>query len=290
MTGEELLALIARCGGSLKARDAGACAARIRGALSDEDPALADEVGLEAFAEAIAASCPDEQPLEAHLESLPEGLLIIAGCVKGSSPAIAAFEERYFGALAPALSRMNLDADTIDEVRQRVRQKLFVRAGSSSTLLDFVGKGSLSNFVRVVAVRTAIDLLRQSKPGVRDPDEVLLNVRSPAESPQLRVLKARYKNEFKDAFEQAMASLEPQERNLLRMSFVAKLTVDEIGGFYRVHRATAARRLARARARLAELTKERLHDQLQLDEGDFTSILQLIQSQLDLSISRILVD
>ena len=94
--------------------------------------------------------------------------------------------------------------------------------------------------------------------------------------------------DFKQAFEHAMASLEPSERNILRMSFVSDLSIDEIGKLYSIHRATAARRLARARARLAELTREHLRQRLDLDEGEFTSIVRLVHSQLNLSISRVL--
>ena len=59
---------------------------------------------------------------------------------------------------------------------------------------------------------------------------------------------------------------------------------EEVGKVLGVHRLTVLRRLERARHELAEGTKERLESELRLDPPDVESLLQLIQSRLDVSL------
>jgi len=291
VTGAELEALVASAGVEIKAIDYDACAAAIVGELNKAEPISGVSVSVEQMATTIIASVPDGIALDDYVSALPEELSLVAACAAGNSPAIQEFERRFFRAVRPALRQMKLGNDMIDEVTQRVRQKLFVaKDAAPAPVVGYVGKGDLTNFVRVVAIRVALSMLRKPRPVSPDDSDPLLEASEPSDTPQMRLLKARHAKEFKSAFEQAMSALDAQERNLLRMSFVEKLNVDEIGRFYKIHRATAARRLARARARLAELTREILRTELTLDEGEFTSIVRLVHSKLDLSITRVLGD
>ena len=61
-----------------------------------------------------------------------------------------------------------------------------------------------------------------------------------------------------------------------------------IGSIYRVHRATASRWLVRAREALLDGVRRSLMDQLGANAAEVESILVLVHSQLDLSLSRIL--
>jgi RNA polymerase sigma-70 factor (ECF subfamily) len=181
---------------------------------------------------------------------------------------------------------MRLPDDVVAEVTQIVRGKLFV--GEPPPVLRYLGKGDLSSFVRVVATRAALSRLRKQE---RDPvelDDAPLERAASDGSPQLRHLKKKYEAEFKAAFSDAVAGLLPQERTLLRHSLVDKLSIDAIGKLYDIHRATAARRVAKARDHVAETTRTIMEERLRLAAGDFSSIVQLVHSQLDLSVTRLL--
>jgi RNA polymerase sigma-70 factor (ECF subfamily) len=292
VTEVELSTWVSESDRSLEVGDLARCAAALTEAWEramSGPPELA--VNEEQFARAALRCCPDGVALEAHLERLPDEFALVSACTAGDSRAIARFEQRYFGAIRPALRRMKLGDDLIDEMTQVVRHKLFVpREDDVAPVIDYIGKGDLSHFVRVVATRAALDHLRKKQPVSDSQDALLAEASSPADTPQMRLLKARHSADFKQAFETAMTQLDAQERNILRMSLVAKLNIDEISNFYGIHRATAARRLARARGRLAELTRQVLDERLELGEGEFTSIVQLVHSQLDLSIQRLLGD
>ena len=100
----------------------------------------------------------------------------------------------------------------------------------------------------------------------------------------------RYREDFKAAFEEAFASLDAKSRNLLRQSLLDNLSIDQLGAIYRVHRATAARWLASARDQVLEETRSVLRRRLQIDEREFMSLMNLVRSQLDLSLARLLED
>jgi RNA polymerase sigma-70 factor (ECF subfamily) len=101
-------------------------------------------------------------------------------------------------------------------------------------------------------------------------------------------LKKQYEREFKDAFAQAMRELDEDEQRALRYAVVEGMSIDDIARLERVHRATAARSVARARARLAELTRAILQERLAVDTQQLDSILRLVPSQVDVSVRRLL--
>ena len=79
-----------------------------------------------------------------------------------------------------------------------------------------------------------------------------------------------------------------RERNLLKQSVLFGATVDDLGALYKVHRATAARWIAAAREHLVEETRQRMIAHLRIGPAEYDSILELIHSQLDVSVSRVL--
>src|SRR5437773_409477 len=72
-------------------------------------------------------------------------------------------------------------------------------------------------------------------------DEGLSRLPSPAADPELAFLKLQHRQDFKEAFGEAMATLDQRQKNVLLMNLVQGLSIDEVGRVYSVHRATAAR-------------------------------------------------
>ena len=107
-------------------------------------------------------------------------------------------------------------------------------------------------------------------------------------APQLTYLKTHYREQLKRAFESAVNTLDGGARNLLRQSVVQRLTVDQIGALYGVHRATAARRVEKAREDLLLATRTHLMEQLHVEENELDSIMNLLRSRMDLSVGRVL--
>jgi RNA polymerase sigma-70 factor, ECF subfamily len=251
---------------------------------------LRDRVGAAIDALQAGVTPNDVWPLVTAMDRIAdqdlEAAVIVAGCLAGHPRAQAAFEERYFHGVRPALRGLGLDADATAEVAQRVRVKLFVTGDrSAAPIVDYLGKGDLGAFVRVVATRIALSDRRAQKPTVGDDALVRVPQRG---DPQSDLERATQHQLARDAVERAAASLEPEQRVLLRLHYVDGLTVDEIGATFGVHRATAARRVAKARSCLVALVRDGLKAELDLATAELDSVMQGVQSQLDVSISRIL--
>jgi RNA polymerase sigma-70 factor (ECF subfamily) len=266
---------------------------------------------LEAALDAAVAAAGQEWPglaldpavFRRHLaEQVPEGtrpedlatavclpdLFLACACVHGVEGAAAEFDRRYMPVVEVAAGRMGGGASLADEVKQVVREILFVGAGNSGpAIADFSGRGNLKAWVRVIATREALRIVRRDKGRVGVQDEALYTVLSPTDDsdPQLTYLKERYRAEFQRAFLGAVAGLPRRERVALRLHVLDGLSIDEIAPMYRVHRSTAARWLTRAREILLSETRAGLMRDLGLGAADVDSIIRLIQSNLDVSLT-----
>jgi RNA polymerase sigma-70 factor, ECF subfamily len=120
------------------------------------------------------------------------------------------------------------------------------------------------------------------------PDEAFEGFPDHAASPELEHFRRAYRAEFKAAFEAALASLEVRERNVLRQTFVDGLSTEQIGVLYDVHKTTAFRWLDAARDKLNKRTRNEFLQRVKVMPAELEAILRLVQSQLDLSLSRVL--
>jgi len=214
-------------------------------------------------------------------------LYLCAACLAGEPTALAAFDEHVIAQLAPVLAQLGLTRDEADEVRQQLRDRLLVADGSAPRLVDYSGRADLRTWVRTAAVRAGIDLLRRRKPTTGD-DDRLDALPALADDPELAHLKRRYAGELSAAVAAALAALAPRDRLLLKYAYLDGLTVEQIGGVYGVHRATAARWVAAARDRLSAETHARLSARLGLTPSELRSVARLVESQLDLSLGQLL--
>ncbi|MDB4971103.1 MAG: putative DNA-binding regulatory protein [Myxococcales bacterium] len=215
-------------------------------------------------------------------------LWLACGCASGDPAAIAAFDREVLSQTRMLLGRMQPTAQLVDEVRQLLREKLLVaQPGQRPRIAEYAGRGPLQAWVRVTAVRTALDLLRAG--GVRTGGEVQPDdLAAAASSPELEYLKERYRPQFKVAFQEALRALDPDKRNVLRLHVVEGLNIDEIGALFKVHRATVARWIAAARQEILAGARETLRRELGLSGGEFDSLAVVVRSQLDLSVAKIL--
>jgi RNA polymerase sigma-70 factor (ECF subfamily) len=256
--------------------------ARIRAALTAQgvDPAALG-VSPERLVERLAAiEVPD-----AYLADVA----LAFACGEQSPAALAEFERRHGGDFAGALSRLSLNRSEIDEVAQTVRERLFVaHPGKPPKILDYAGRGSLPGWLRAVIVRAGIDLRRSR---AKDPDrpgdvEPLLDLTAAAtDDPELEILRARYRQPFRDAFRDALLALPQDERNALRLNIAEGMNIEQIGQLYGVHRATVARWIAHAREGIAENTRRLLAERLGIPAIEIESLVRLCQSRLDVGFS-----
>jgi len=190
--------------------------------------------------------------------------------------------------LSSALAHMRLSAAVVDEIRQRVRERLLVRTDGAPKIADYSGRGTLSNWVRVICLRTALSLLR--KPHDEGPLSDALMELLPAQDsdPEIEAIRRRYHDEFRQALEDAFATLPGEHRYLLRLHFVDHLSTTKIGALFGVNQSTVSRWLQSAQQTVNEETRRLLKERLDLSSQEFTSVLRTVESRINLSLSRIL--
>jgi RNA polymerase sigma-70 factor (ECF subfamily) len=250
-------------------------------------PGVVDD---EVFLGELAKRLPAGRPLEEAIDAIHcEDLYLALACVCGNAEAIAAFEAQVEKELNADLARIDPAAAFTDEVRQLLRQKLFVCAeGEQPRITEYLGHAPLSRWVRVIAVRMAIKLQKRQQKAVRAEGDAAI-ARDAEQDPELLMIRSRYNEDFQAAFQRGFERLTARERNLLRMHLIDELSIDEIGAFYRTHRSTAARWLQSARTSLSGHVREALRDRLNLPPSELHSLMRLMRSQLGLSVHRMLV-
>lgn len=247
------------------------------------------ELAVAGFREYLAARVPAAGDVAAMAI---EDLYLACACVAGDPRAIAAFSERFVRVSVAAVARSRRGALAVDDMLQLVLEKLLAPRGEQPPrLAEFAGQGGLRAWVRVTVVRAAIDLERgQARRIVPEPGDAEFHLEDHATTsdPELDYLKRHYREEFRAAFATALGRLDARSRNALRHHMVDRLSIDQIGALYHVHRATAARWVSGGREALLQGTRAALDERLRLGEGEYASIMRLIDSMLEVSVQRLL--
>lgn len=235
------------------------------------------EVSREAF-EAWLGTRRVEVGSEVHLGEL----YLTCACAKGDSKAIAAFERTYFEGLARPLARFHL---SVEDVLQELRVRLFLGTTHTGPKVgEYSGRGGLVRWVRAAAVRLALNTARTRKnqPHLTLGDDDFLS----GDDAALRNMKEAYRAEFKRAFTDGLAALEPELQTYLRMYYLDGLTLAELAGLFGVSEPTASRRVAKGRERVLEETRGRLAQRLELSADELESVMRLIQSRLTVTLGQ----
>src|SRR6185295_10329641 len=98
---------------------------------------------------------------DAALDGLrPADLYLACACARQVPGAIAAFDRDYMREVDVALTRMRIGPPRLHDVKQLVRQRLFVGGGTAAQpaapgkIAEYAGRGDLRRWVRSVAVRS----------------------------------------------------------------------------------------------------------------------------------------
>jgi RNA polymerase sigma-70 factor (ECF subfamily) len=214
-----------------------------------------------------------------------QDLYLACGCLDGDTAAMRAFDGLVED-VASRLGKLGREAALLADAKQHARQSVMARDGAPAPLAAYNGRGELGGWLRVVMSRELVHQLRREQRHA--PLDDARRLESDDNDPEMAYLKKQYEREFKEAFGQAMRELDEDEQRALRYAVVEGMSIDDIARLERVHRATAARSVARARARLAELTRAILQKRLAVDTQQLDSILRLVPSQVDVSVRRLL--
>jgi len=243
----------------------------------------------DAFREVVFARVDGEADLAAAVGALAlPDLYLVTVVLAGDRAGLIAFERLVRDETTRAVAKLGANAAAPEDVIQELLLKLLVPlVDKPAKLTAFGGHGALHAWIRVAAVRTAISLVRRRQElGIED--DALAAIADDADDQALAFLKSSYRAEFKRAFAEAFGELPKRSRTLLRLQVIDQLTIEEIGAFYAVSRATAARHLAEARSQLVTGTQQRLAATLGISATELGELMRLVASTLYSTLPRLL--
>lgn len=238
------------------------------------------EIPDEDFAAYLAARI--DTPLDEALGTIAAtDLWLACGITRGIPAALRELEARL-GAVAPAIAHLDGGSALVADVTAAVRERVLGTDGNGR-IADYRGRGDLHGWLRVVAVREALQLLRARKREAPISDDLAERMDDRGVE-----LGPAEKHAYREAFAAALATLTPRERNLVKQQYVYGATIDELGKLYGVHRATAARWLAQIRDTLLHRTRARIAEAMSLTGTDLDSAMGKLADHVDYSLRHTL--
>jgi RNA polymerase sigma-70 factor, ECF subfamily len=231
---------------------------------------VSDAAYVDRIADALLAN--DGPATLAQLERIQAADLYLACALAAKDTrAIELSEAELMTAVRQSAGRVDSTRSFVDEVSQRVRDRLLVGDGETPpAITQYRGTGPLGRWVRVVASRIALDIKRADAKNSDDSEE--------------RTCAAEYKAALNAAF----AGLTKRDRNLMRQRYIDDLNIDALGRIYRVNPSTAFRWLKQVEQKLASATRTALMEKLAISESQVHSMERMVVSQLQLSLVRML--
>jgi RNA polymerase sigma-70 factor (ECF subfamily) len=189
--------------------------------------------------------------------------------------------------------RQRVSQQLLDDIESRALELMVVGTpGHGPRITAYAGKGPLSAWVRVLVTRTGRDLAEKAGAKFVELESAMLGELEDAQqtSPELTVLRRASREHLMQSITAATQRLTPRERTLMSLHYLDGVGLEELGRTYQVHRITITRWLAAARTSLLEGCRDELATRAKLDALEVDSFIRALQTQLDISLRRLLVD
>lgn len=193
-------------------------------------------------------------------------------------------DAEYIQPLRRSVLRVCPSLEATDAALQQFRCLL---AAPTSKLAAYRPAGSFRAWLRVVAVRTALDLNRQARARSSREDELTERLEVLTAGPETRYLREEIKAELRGALRAAARRLPVDERQALHLHVVAGWNISQIGRTLSVHRSTAARMLVSARKSLRDALRAELSARKGSVFEDTSEAWPDLPSRLDLSLAHL---
>lgn len=208
-----------------------------------------------------------------------DDVVLALACVGHDPQALREFEQTIVASAAQHLRDRRFALDIVEDSVQASRIALLVgETARPPSLLQYRGRGPLRAFVRTVCTRRAMTLSSAGKRGS------LAALQAFADAPQtdieLEYMRTQYGTKLSGAMKTAWTRLQKHDRFILGLALEKGVSTDEIARICGIHRASATRRLASARAALLALARETLQTELAIGGATLDSILRLFTTSV----------
>jgi RNA polymerase sigma-70 factor, ECF subfamily len=223
-----------------------------------------------------------------------EDLFLARACLDGDLSALRIFETTHVTHVRTYVARFRFSAADLAEVEQLVRVRLL--SGPSPKLGQYSGAGPLARWIRVAAVRTAVNFIaaypRTRAAGDLEPEDALVLAAADLPAGEQNVVNqlmaAQHRDVVREVLGDALQELPEREKTVLRMYLIDGVGVESIARVFSVHRATVARWLNGIRVQVLGVLNDRLSLRLGASASQVRSLFRLFRCDLTLSMQRLL--
>jgi RNA polymerase sigma-70 factor (ECF subfamily) len=226
----------------------------------------------------FAARAPDPLPAKFH----GTDFFLACAAANGLARAVMIIDESLIAPLADELARRRFSVTAADEALQRLRIKLFT--GATPAIAEYGGRGSLAGWLKVCAVRTALNLARETAREVELGEDVLGGLSPVGGDPHLEGLRVWSRTDLDGVLGEAFRALDRRQRNLLRQYHLDRARIGELAALHRVHRVTLSIWLRAAEEALATEVRRLLGTRIGLPADEIETLVGLVRSKIDLSL------
>jgi RNA polymerase sigma-70 factor (ECF subfamily) len=246
-------------------------------------------VDAAAFAAHLARSAALSAGASGPADLFVEDLYLACACCERMAGAAETFQQRFGRAIRTALAALSGSPGFREEVEQQVYEDLLVGGARDRPRIGrYAGHGPLARWVAVVAQRAALMTLRSDASMARARDAAALERVESSMQGETAFLKSEYGPVVNQAIAQALAELPARDRVVLHLNVVGGAGVTRLGKMYGVSASTISRWLARARDEILQKTHGLLCARLRLRPDEIDSLMALVASQLDISVTDLL--
>ena len=235
--------------------------------------------------DAFAAHVTRHAPTEEAQAALHASDLYLAFAVSvHDRAALTYFEGEFMARVPDYVLRVRIGREVVDEVQQKLRETLIMGTdGAAPKIAEYSGRGALGGWLRVAAVRTALNQVRGIKREEEAGEELSL-----AGDPELAYVKEHASQLLGESFQKVIGELDASARTILRLHYIEGLTMDQLAKLYKTPRSTIARRVAETRERILAATESLLQTEKRLSPSAVESVIRQARSRLDVTVTRLL--
>lgn len=196
----------------------------------------------------------------------------------GASEALRGIEA-VLRRVSAGLERRGIAHAEVQDVIADVRSdQLVAPAEAAPGIARYAGRASLERWFIVIAARMLQRARRRTgRIETQDTEQLAAAIVMPSDLERLAV-RDEAKQALARALQHAVAELDATQRTLLRLHVNDGVSIDDVARLYGIHRATAARRLERARRELASATRRELARDLALSPWEVDSLIREVRS------------
>ncbi|HEX3479286.1 MAG TPA: hypothetical protein VHT91_29885 [Kofleriaceae bacterium] len=218
-----------------------------------------------------AGTCSPD-PEDPH-ENREADIALARACASGDEAAIRTFEAAYLPEVKACRARLRGHALALDELEQRVREKLFVKGAIG----HYSGKGSLRHWLRVVTARLVIDHVRELRPEIVLEEQLLNGLKD--RGVEIAYAKAELQGEARAALRLALGALTDRQK-LLLSSEARGVALSSLAAEHRVHVRSMQRWVREAHSVFLAEFRRVLAERLRVMPDEVSSMVRFVRSQL----------